>query len=154
VLEKEEVVVDQGGQYDDDDEYEGDYGPAFTPPTKPRTGNHGAVGSFYHGVAAVGSRMAVAGGLGDPTGGWRLRPWRPRCGGGRVSRSVRWQRAGLGDLTSSGQLRPWRPRRGGGRVSRGGSGWPQRSGWRWAASTTVATTFTMATRHQWLLARI
>jgi hypothetical protein len=26
------VVIDQGGQYDDDDEYEGGPGPMFTPP--------------------------------------------------------------------------------------------------------------------------
>jgi hypothetical protein len=32
VLEKEEVVVNQGGRYNDDDEYEGGRGPAFTPP--------------------------------------------------------------------------------------------------------------------------
>lgn len=39
VLEEEEVVIDQGGRYDDDDEgYEGGRGPAFTPPTRPRTG--------------------------------------------------------------------------------------------------------------------
>nr|CAB3461615.1 unnamed protein product [Digitaria exilis] len=40
VLEaEEEVVVDQGGRYDDDDDgYEGGRGPAFTPPTRPRTG--------------------------------------------------------------------------------------------------------------------
>lgn len=38
VLEaEEEVVVDQGGRYDDDG-YEGGRGPAFTPPTRPRTG--------------------------------------------------------------------------------------------------------------------
>jgi large subunit ribosomal protein L1 len=37
-LEEEEVVVvDQGGRYDDDG-YEGGRGPAFTPPTKLRTG--------------------------------------------------------------------------------------------------------------------
>jgi hypothetical protein len=74
VLEKEEVVIDQGGRV-----------PAFTPPTKPRTGNHGAT--------AVGSRTAATGGLGDLTGGWRLRPWRPRRGGGQFSRGVRRQRA-------------------------------------------------------------
>ncbi|KAF8765767.1 hypothetical protein HU200_008276 [Digitaria exilis] len=40
VLEaEEEVVVDQGGRYDDDDDgYEGGRGPAFTPPTRSRTG--------------------------------------------------------------------------------------------------------------------
>jgi large subunit ribosomal protein L1 len=32
VLEKEEVVVDQGDRYGDDDEYEGGRGPTFTPP--------------------------------------------------------------------------------------------------------------------------
>jgi hypothetical protein len=54
VLEKEEVVVDQGGRYDDDDEYEGSRGPAFTPPTKPCTGNHGATGGFDHGPSKSG----------------------------------------------------------------------------------------------------
>ncbi|WVZ98344.1 hypothetical protein U9M48_043802 [Paspalum notatum var. saurae] len=39
VEEEEEVVVDQGGRYDDDDDgYGGGRGPAFTPPTRPRTG--------------------------------------------------------------------------------------------------------------------
>ncbi|GJM88466.1 hypothetical protein PR202_ga04530 [Eleusine coracana subsp. coracana] len=39
VLEEEDVVIDQGGRYDDDDEgYGGGRGPAFTPPTRPRTG--------------------------------------------------------------------------------------------------------------------
>jgi hypothetical protein len=45
------------------------------PPTKPRTGNHGTVGGFdhdNHGVAAIGSHAAVAGGLGDRTDDWRL----------------------------------------------------------------------------------
>lgn len=37
VLE-EEAEVDQQGQYDDDDGYEGGRGPAFTAPTRPRTG--------------------------------------------------------------------------------------------------------------------
>jgi hypothetical protein len=94
VLEKEEVVVDQGGRYDNNDEYEGDRGPAFTPPTMPRTGNHGAAGAFNHGdhgAAVVGSRVAAAGGLGDPTGGLQLRSRRTRRGGGQVSRGVRWQ---------------------------------------------------------------
>ncbi|OEL22760.1 50S ribosomal protein L1, chloroplastic [Dichanthelium oligosanthes] len=40
VLEEEVEVVDQRGPYDDDDGggYEGGRGPAFTPPTRPRTG--------------------------------------------------------------------------------------------------------------------
>ncbi|KAG2619574.1 hypothetical protein PVAP13_3NG121700 [Panicum virgatum] len=41
VLEAEEVEADQRGGYDDEDEdggYEGGRGPAFTPPTRPRTG--------------------------------------------------------------------------------------------------------------------
>ncbi|GJN14337.1 hypothetical protein PR202_gb01152 [Eleusine coracana subsp. coracana] len=38
VLDEEEVVIDQGGRYDDDDEGYGGRGPAFTPPTRPRTG--------------------------------------------------------------------------------------------------------------------
>jgi large subunit ribosomal protein L1 len=39
VLEEEEVQADQRGQYDDDDDgYEGGRGPAFTAPTRPRTG--------------------------------------------------------------------------------------------------------------------
>jgi hypothetical protein len=72
VLEKEEVVIDQGGQYDDDDEYEGSRGPTFTPPTKPRTGNHGTVGGFDHDdndTTMVGSHAVAAGGLRDPFGG-------------------------------------------------------------------------------------
>jgi hypothetical protein len=79
-------------------EYEGGHGPAFTSPTKPRTGNHGTAGGFDHSdhnATAVGSRAVAAGGLGDPTSGWRLRPQRPRHGGGRVSRSVLRQRAAL-----------------------------------------------------------
>ncbi|TVU19222.1 hypothetical protein EJB05_35360 [Eragrostis curvula] len=38
VLDEEEVVIDQGGRYDDDGDGYGGRGPAFTPPTKPRTG--------------------------------------------------------------------------------------------------------------------
>lgn len=38
VLEEEEAEADQRGQYDDDDGYEGGRGPAFTAPTRPRTG--------------------------------------------------------------------------------------------------------------------
>jgi large subunit ribosomal protein L1 len=40
VLEEEEVDADQRGRYDDDEDdgYEGGRGPAFTPPTRPRTG--------------------------------------------------------------------------------------------------------------------
>jgi large subunit ribosomal protein L1 len=40
VLEEEEAEADQRGQYDDDDDdgYEGGRGPAFTAPTRPRTG--------------------------------------------------------------------------------------------------------------------
>jgi hypothetical protein len=89
------VVVDQGGQYDDDDEYEGGPGPMFTPPTKPRAGNHGAAGGFDHGdhgVMAVRSR-AAAGDHEDPIGSWWLRPRQPWRGNGRVSHVVRWQRA-------------------------------------------------------------
>jgi large subunit ribosomal protein L1 len=38
VLEEEEVVIDQGGRYEDDGDGYGGRGPAFTPPTRPRTG--------------------------------------------------------------------------------------------------------------------
>jgi hypothetical protein len=72
VLEKEKVVINQGGRYDDDDEYEGGHGPTFTPPTKPCTGNRGTAGGFDHGdhgAAVVGSRAAAASSLGDPNGG-------------------------------------------------------------------------------------
>jgi hypothetical protein len=112
------------------------------PPTKPRTGNHGAAGGFNHGdhgAAAVGSCVAAAGGLRDPTGGLQLRPRRPRRRGGQVSRGVRWQWAaseiqlvvggfnlgghgakvvgsraaaagGLRDPAGGGRLQPRRPR--------------------------------------------
>jgi hypothetical protein len=125
-------------------EYEGGCGPVFTPPTKPRTGNHGAAGGFDHGDHGA----ATVGGLGDPTGGWWLQPRRS---------GLVWHAAaagGLGDLTSSGRLRPRWPRRGDGRVSCGGSGQPRRSGWRRVASTMVATVSTTAARHQCLPARI
>jgi large subunit ribosomal protein L1 len=38
VLEEEVEVIDQGGRYDDDGDGYGGRGPAFTPPTRPRTG--------------------------------------------------------------------------------------------------------------------
>jgi hypothetical protein len=74
-------------------------------PHKPRTSNHGAAGGFDHGdhdVAVIGSHAAAAGGLGDLTGGGRLRARQPRRGGDRVScgdsrrpRRSRWRRAAL-----------------------------------------------------------
>jgi hypothetical protein len=111
VLEKEEVVVDQGGRYDDD-EYEGGCGPAFTPPPSHTPATM---------VRRVASTMA--------TMAWRQ------------SGLARWQQAAseirlaAGDF-DNGDHNAAAVRS---RAACGGSGRPQRSDWQWAASTTAAT---------------